>query len=232
MGKMFSLKPFRIFGITITNRVPPDYYIGSVWRSTCYTIPLFFFIFFIVTLFCYAPLHPLTKKCLGSLNYILSGKYVVPAESSLRDSATLGLIIALPISIWLGIRKYRGISSCVYELPPEYQNNPVLVKCVTEINTKKHMWLPSPEELKAGFVSQEEYDLRVATAEWIKKQGVNFRILSTAELSPEEIAAIAKNASGITPEKSPEKTPPEPEPLSALRQSLSETIVSPNDELR
>lgn len=232
MGKMFSLKPFRIFGITITNRVPPDYYIGSVWRSTCYTIPLFFFIFFIVTLFCYAPLHPLTKKCLGSLNYILSGKYVVPAESSLRDSATLGLIIALPISIWLGIRKYRGIGGYVPEIPPELQNNPVLVKVYTEVTTKKHMWLPSPEELKAGFVSQEEYDLRVASAELIKKQGTNFRILSTAELSPEEIAAIAKNASGITPEKSPEKTPPEPEPEKTVLPPLPDTVVPPNDKLR
>lgn len=231
MGKLFSLKPFRIFGIAITNRVPPDYCIGNIWRSTCYVIPIFLFLFLLATVIAYAP-NPLGDKINGCLSYIISGHYYVPPESTLIESVIWGLIVALPISIWLGIRKYRGISSCVYELPPEYQNNPVLVKCVTEINTKKHMWLPSPEELKAGFVSQEEYDLRVATAEWIKKQGVNFRILSTDELSPEEIAEIMENASKITPEKSPEKTPPEPEPLSALRQSLSETPISPNDELR
>ncbi|MDO4859135.1 MAG: hypothetical protein Q4A17_14470 [Thermoguttaceae bacterium] len=97
---------------------------------------------------------------------------------------------------------------------------------------QNYLWIPTPEEVESGIVSLQEYQLRVLTCNEMKKNGREFRFLSTNELPPEDRAAILGNASGINLEKSPEKTPPEPEPLSALRQSLSEKIEPPNDELR
>ena len=197
-----------IFSKILNYETPLNYCKGSISRSTCRTIPLFFIIFFIVTLFCYAPLHPLTKKCLGCLNYILSGEYYVPPQSSLMDSATVGLIIALPLSIWLGVRKYQG-----KRFFSDYREDPDFQNVVTEITTKNYLWIPTPEEVESGIVSLQEYQLRVLTCNEMKKNGREFRFLSTNELPPEDRAAILGNASGITPEKSPEIKPPEPKPI-------------------
>lgn len=86
--------------------------------------------------------------------------------------------------------------------------------------------------MESGIVSLQEYQLRVLTCNEMKKNGREFRFLSTSELPPEDRAAILGNASGTIPEKSPEKTPPEPEPEKTVLPPLPDTIVPPNDELR
>ncbi len=219
MGKMLD----KCLEFTIKHQGPPDYCVGSVWRSVCRVFPIFVFLFLFATGLAIIP-SPIGDRIQGFINLIITGHYYVsPEVGGLVGDIIWGLIVALPISIWLGIRQYRGKTPL---------NEPIHKKILNEIETKKYLWLPTPEEVEAGIVSFEEYEQRLLGSREIEKRGISFRILSTTELPPQDRSFILGNASGITPEKSPEKTPPEPEPLSALRQSLSETIVSPNDELR
>lgn len=219
MGKMLD----KCLEYTIKHQAPPDYCVGSVWRSTCRVFPVFVFLFLFATGLAILP-SPIGDRIQGLINLIITGHYYVsPEVGGLVGDIIWGLIVALPISVWLGIRQYRGKTPL---------NEPIHKKILNEIETKKYLWIPTPEEVEAGIVSFAEYEQRLLTSREIEKRGISFRILSTNELPPEDRASILGNASGITPEKSPEKTQPEPEPEKTVLPPLPDTVVPPNDELR
>lgn len=94
-----------------------------------------------------------------------------------------------------------------------YPSVSMLDKLAMEMLTKGYLWVPSSEDLENGLVSPEEYHFRHSAYKKFNQIKSPFKLVTTNDLSPKEIAAIKENVSEATPENNPPIMPPEPKPI-------------------